>query len=179
LVILSCCVFVLPNFAFLILLHKRGCLIPARQVRVPANVNLMNADHIGKLFLNIIIIISCFFLNILMIILMPIIGMYMYTTKVMCIGGISNSWFRQWTNSDDHTIEEAIDTEILNESIYVEIVCETFPQVIIQIYNNYILDPNVLQWNPISLFSLSITFMNTINGIYRYVIVVRYCMFRF
>ena len=52
--------------------------------------------------------------------------------------------------------DERIDTEILNDSIYVEILLETIPQVVIQVYNNMQISPDnvITEWSPISLFSL-------------------------
>jgi len=127
-----------------------------------------DVDDISKLFLTTIVKFLYFILNAIAIFVLAIMGMYMYTTKVLCVGGLANWWFKAWTGNDDHEMVEAIDTEILNESIYVEIMLETLPQVVIQIYNNYMLDPDVAQWNPISILSLTITFMNTLNGVYRF-----------
>jgi hypothetical protein len=95
--------------------------------------------------------------------------MYLFSTKSLCIGNVANWWFKWWTGGDDHEMDEAIDTEILNESVYVEIVCETFPQVLIQLYNNYNLDSNISQWGTVSLFSLSLTLMNAVNGVYQFI----------
>ena len=45
---------------------------------------------------------------------------------------------------------------------------ETAPQVVIQLYNNILLDPDISQWNAISLFSLTLTLLNMVNGFYRF-----------
>ena len=40
---------------------------------------------------------------------------------------------------------------MLNESIYVEILGETFPQVVLQVINNYFINPDVASWGEIHL----------------------------
>jgi hypothetical protein len=109
-------------------------------------------------------------INVPIIMIKAFVGMFLYSTKVLCIGTIANWWFFWWSGTRIHQLrdDETIDTEILNDSIYVEILLETLPQVVIQVSNNMQISPNISEWSRISLFSISLTMLNTLNGIYRF-----------
>jgi hypothetical protein len=168
LLVASWTVFVLPNFAFFYLLYKRNILWPAMPVPLPKSIDFSDADNVGKGILSLILVSPFVVLNFIILSFKVLVGMYLYTTKSLCIGTLANWWFRWWTGGTDQDMEGAIDTEILNEAIYVEILFETAPQVVIQLYNNILLDPDISQWNAISLFSLTLTLLNTVNGFYRF-----------
>ena len=80
-----------------------------------------------------------------------------------------NRWCWLWTGAEEDSISMSLDTVILNESIFMEIVAETLPQVIIQITNNYYINPDIAQWGEINLASLAITIVNTLNGLWKVV----------
>ena len=92
---------------------------------------MTDADNIGKVFLNFILALPYLIVNVPVILFKLAIGMFLYSTKVLSIANISNWWFKWWTGNEDHYLHEPIDTEILNESIYFEVIFETFPQVVI------------------------------------------------
>ena len=93
--------------------------------------------------------------------------MLLYSTKVFAIGGVYNLWCWLWTGGNDDNITASLDTVILNESIYMEIAGETVPQVALQTINNYLINPNIADWGPVNLASLTVTLLNTLNGIWK------------
>ena len=57
---------------------------------------------------------------------------------------------------------------MLNESIYVEILAETFPQVIIQILNHSFINRSMTSgWDLVSGASIVVTILNTLNGLWK------------
>ena len=160
---------ILPNLALVHLLKKRNAVWPAIPIATPESLDFGDIDNIAKASFSFVILSPLMFANGCILAFKLIVGMYLFSTKSLCIGNVANWWFKWWTGGDDHEMDEAIDTEILNESVYVEIVCETFPQVLIQLCNNYNLDSNISQWGTVSLFSLSLTLMNAVNGVYQFI----------
>jgi hypothetical protein len=106
--------FCLPNLLILQLLRKRKALWPAILISDPTCLDFGD--------------------------LKSPVGVFLFGTKslFLCIGNVANWWFKWWAGGgDDHEMDGAIDTQILNESLFIEIMRETLPPVIIQIYNNY------------------------------------------
>jgi hypothetical protein len=56
-----------------------------------------------------------------------------------------------------------IDATVLNESIYYHLIIETFPLLIIQVFNNTFYNA----WTPLGIFSVCFSVFNAINGLYR------------
>ena len=161
--------FCLPNLLILHLLYNRNALWPALPIAKPTCLDFGDVANIYIAGFSCILLSPIMFLNTCMCLFKLLVGMFLFGTKSLCIGNVANWWFKWWTGNDDHEMDEAIDTEILNESLYVEIVCETLPQVVLQLFNNYKLDSNVAQWSTVSKISLSLSFMNTLNGLYQFV----------
>ncbi len=172
-------VFLLPNFTLFHLLWKRGALAPKLLVSVPEGWRLSymkNADNIFKAIVNVLafVINTCIYipfvvLNAPYLTVKALVGMHLFNTKILCIRTFCNWWLQWWTGSEDFNINTAVDVDILNESIYMEIIFETLPETVIQAYNNYLFDPNVLAWNYISLASLSFAAIDVLNGIYVFI----------
>lgn len=169
LLISSILAFCLPNLMLLHLLYKRNALWPAIAISKPTCLDFGDVANIYIAAPSCILLSPIMFLNACTCLFKLLVGMFLFATKSLCIGNVANWWFKWWTGNDDHEMDEAIDTEILNESLYIEIVCETLPQVFIQLYNNYKLDPNIAEWSAVSQFSLMLSFMNTLNGVYQFV----------
>ena len=113
---------VLPNLALLYLLKERGALLPGMPIKIPRCLG--DLDNLCKFVLNTSLLWPLLIVNFFAIGIKLIVGMYLFATKSLCIGTVANWWFRWWTLSDDHEMTEAIDTELLNESMYVEIAFE-------------------------------------------------------
>ena len=128
---LSIFVFVFPSLSLFNVLHKRGVLVP--------HLTGFGASQDAPL----VFILVLGFLNMPYILVKAIIGMYLYNTKVLAIRTFYNWWLYWWLNTDSHAIDVAIDTDVLNESIYMEIIFETLPQIVIQLYNNFLFQPNI------------------------------------
>lgn len=92
------------------------------------------------------------------------IGFFLYSTKTIAIGKIWTLWFRGWTGTDNFDSSTAIDARILNKSIFVEVMYETFPQLLLQITNNQMMST----WDSICIFSTSVSLFMAINEFYRF-----------
>lgn len=93
-----------------------------------------------------------------------LIGCYCYQIKAMAIGKIWLGWFRVWLNSNKMDSDVAIDTDIMNQSIFVHFVLETFPQLILQSLNNQLTG----SWSGLAIFSTVLSIFMVANGCYRY-----------
>lgn len=77
-----------------------------------------------------------------------------------------NTYFYYLTQSSAFEKDIEIDATVLNESLFFEFLLETTPQITIQVMNN-ILTFNG-QFSTLSLFSLSVSALVALNGVYRY-----------
>ena len=93
-------------------------------------------------------------------------GLVLYQTKMLAIGKVWNSWFSTWTQSNDLDKEISLDASVLNESMFHEFMLETVPQIAIQSLNNLLIYNG--NYPIISQFSLAMSLVIAINGIYRY-----------
>jgi hypothetical protein len=82
----------------------------------------------------------------------------------MAIGGIHNMWLQVWTGSNKFDVDHIIDVEVLNESIYMEVLLETIPQLVLQISNNVLLKQ---PWTGVSIFSVILSGLNALNVTYK------------
>jgi uncharacterized membrane protein len=167
--------FLLPNMAFCHLLYTRNRLLlrpklylPGISI-IPESMVVAVHDNLGKILYSCCIYFPWAVLNLPHLFLKIVLGMLMYSTKIFAIGGVYNRWCWLWTGAEEDSIAMSLDTVILNESIFMEIVAETLPQVIIQITNNYYINPDIAQWGEINLASLAITIVNTLNGLWKVV----------
>lgn len=106
-------------------------------------------------------IIICFIVNIIPV---GLLGIYFFQAKVIAVGPVSNFYYKLWsgprsifgTSKDlvENTME--FDVEILNFSMVAHFA-NTFPQLIVQVYNNTQTD----LWTNIAIFStcLSVTYV--------------------
>jgi len=76
-----------------------------------------------------------------------------------------NMWFSVWTYSYDFTISAEVDSAILNEALIVEFFFLSIPQIVIQVFNNFVLENN---WYYLSYICISIAVSSFINGLSRY-----------
>jgi hypothetical protein len=163
----------IPNFAFCFLLYKRDRVLlkykPLMPLYgcIPLSLKFEHHDNIVKAIVFTIIHTPYFLLNVPIVICKLFLGMMLYCTKIFAIAGVYNRWMMMWTGKEDDYVRTPVDKEILNESIYVEIIGETFPQVLLQTLNNLQVNPNFATWGTINLMSLSVTILNTGNGIWK------------
>jgi len=94
-------------------------------------------------------------------------GLLLFATKAFAVCKVANFWVRYWTwdESHDRYFEGKIVVDILNESIYTEILYETLPQIVLQVINNMLVE----QWTLISIISTIISGIDMINGVYRFI----------
>jgi hypothetical protein len=99
-----------------------------------------------------------------------IVGIYLFQSKVICIGSIWNYWLGHWIGDERFNElnllqpDSHIDFAILNESLFSEFLFETFPQLLLQIINTSLVGGT----NFAFIFSVALSGYNTLNGIYKY-----------
>lgn len=136
---ISCIFFyMLPNFMLFRDLYREGTKVRF-PFPVPSKLFFENYDTIYKLLITGIVTLPWVIINSWFWFPWLLFGCFLYSTKVWSIGPVKNFWLRVWTGSDKFSTKLVINPSILNESIYLEIVFETFPQLIIQIINNTML----------------------------------------
>ena len=90
------------------------------------------------------------------------LGALCYQSKVIAIKSVWDSWVFVWTASSNYRMEDfAVDTEILNESLFSEFLFETLPQIIIQNVNTIATD----QFTSVQAFSTALSAFITLNGL--------------
>jgi len=94
-----------------------------------------------------------------------VLGAFFYMTKTITIGRVWNFWFRVWTGGNEHETNVQVDTHALNTCLQHEFYLETLPQVVIQLVNTFLLR----QLSPLAIFSLTLSFIMAINGLYKYI----------
>jgi len=108
--------------------------------------------------------------SVIMIMIWMSLGLFLYQSKVICIGPVWNYWITKWIGIDHHhypTIlkgDNDIDFATLNKSLLAEFMIETLPQLIIQ-------SVNTVLTNGVSatfIFSITLSIYNTINGVWKY-----------
>lgn len=92
-------------------------------------------------------------------------GCFFYQSKLISMKGIWNMWFRVWAGTEDHSISADVDSSIMNESLAVEFLYLTIPQLLTQIVNNSILVNN---WTVFSWICFGILASSFINGLSRF-----------
>jgi hypothetical protein len=93
-----------------------------------------------------------------------LVGLYCYNIKAMAIGKVWSAWFRVWLNSDRMDSPILVDTEIMNQGIFVHFVFETVPQIFLQTINNQL----TASWGGLAIFSTVFSIFMVVNGCYRY-----------
>ena len=154
---------IVPNFYFL----KHLWVVGARLrlfIPMPKFIILQKYDTLFKILFTTILSIPWLILNSWFIIPWLIFGFFLHSTKVFSIGGVSNMWLQVWTGTDKYNVTHVIDVEVLNESIYFEILVETMPQLILQLSNNILLKQ---PWTGVQIFSVLLSGLNALNVLYK------------
>jgi hypothetical protein len=99
-------------------------------------------------------------INIPVILFWMLFGMFMFQMKTIAVGSVWNIWCYVWTGSKRHNVKRRILTEILNEALLAEFICETLPQFVVQVYNCTLLGA----WSGIAIFSASMSATIALNG---------------
>lgn len=117
--------------------------------------------QIGTLLLWVMLAVT----RIALLVVWFVLGTFSYMTKTITIGRVWNVWFRVWTGGNAHETDVEVDTHALNTSLQQEFYFETLPQVVIQLVNTFLLR----QLSPLAIFSLLLSFIMAINGLYKYI----------
>lgn len=105
-------------------------------------------------------------------IILCVIGLIAYSSKIMAVKGFQEIFWESWSGERIEHIEGKSDrnemvTRDVNLSILVEIVFETVPQIAIQLGNNVILYKGS-SWPPLAATSFSFSVLLVVAPIYHY-----------
>ena len=146
--------------AFPVYIAKQNCMCKFWMVPLPDRLKNQDAyDDLTK----IIIVFPWIILNAPFWVPWLLFGCFLYVSKIFAINQVANLWYEVWSGSKLYNKTQLINGRLLNESIYTEIFYETFPQLVIQLFNNSLLD----RWSPLAIFSMVFSIFNATNGVFR------------
>jgi hypothetical protein len=94
------------------------------------------------------------------------VGFFLFQTKVVAIKEVDNFWLLVWTGElVEPEVGQAVDMDILNQSIFFEFLLETLPQIVIQIYVQLKVQGRLSTIGYVSSF---MSFFIMFNGVYRF-----------
>ena len=170
--------FIAPNFVFCQILHRKNIqpflYTHFWRIKIPTMLKFEEVDNIFKFVYTLVLYVLFLLPNLVLntptfvfSIVWFCFGLLLFATKAFAVCKVANFWVRYWTwdESHDRYFEGKIVVDILNESIYTEILYETLPQIILQVINNMLVE----QWTLISIISTTISGIDMINGVYRFI----------
>ena len=123
------------------------------------------------------IVLPIFFINSPVIFSWAVIGAYLYQSKCLAIASTWNIWIRVWHGHSKKRpcpfftkegkaphYDPAIDTVLMNESLYACFLCEAIPQLIVQTLNNMATG----KWTSLAILSIATSSYMVCMGAYRY-----------
>lgn len=167
--------FLVPNFLFIAYLRQQRILWEAKLFLpfisfVPKWVFFDEYDNIGKVLFTGTLLFPYVVMNSLLIFPKLVLGIVLYSVKVLAFARIYNMWMKLYTGSDKFQVHDGyIHTMLLNESIHMEMLVESFPQLVLQVTNGFLLNPDLGAWGGITLASVALTALNTANGLWKIV----------
>jgi hypothetical protein len=157
---LLCGLSIFVSFAcFPLYLIKRNAQVKFRIWQLPDDMK----DYVYDDITQILMISPWLIVNSVMWLPWLCFGSLLFLTKSFAVGKVHNWWMEIWLGNDSLNTDVFVDGPLLNEAIYTEIVYETYPQLILQFTNNSLLG----NWTPLSIFSMTFSVFNAINGLYR------------
>ena len=170
--------FIAPNFVFCQILYRKNIqpflYTHFWRIKIPNFLKFEEVDNIFKFVYTLVLYIVFLLPNLVLnaptfvfSIVWFCFGLLLFATKAFAVCKVANFWVRFWTwdESHDRYFEGKIVVDILNESIYTEILYETLPQIVLQVINNMLVE----QWTLISIISTIISGIDMINGVYRFI----------
>lgn len=127
-----CIFFYLANiFAYLnyLRVHKPG--IVSSMITLPAQVT----NACNNRFLIVFLVIPYYFFMLIKSIVLFLAGYCLYTSKLLLIGPIHNTFFELFTNSKQFATTQLLDNQSFTEGVYYELFFESLPQIVIQVRN--------------------------------------------
>jgi len=156
---------IVNNFSFLKHLWDVGARLRLF-IPMPEAIILPRYDSLYKVLFTSVLSVPWLILNSWFIIPWLAFGFFLQSTKVFAIGGVANMWLKVWTGSDKHQVSHVIDVVVLNEAIYMQIIIESIPQLVLQLANNFLLKQ---VWTGVQIFSIVLSGLNTLNVFYKLV----------
>jgi len=92
-------------------------------------------------------------------------GYVLYSTKLLAMRPVRNTWMRVWSGTDKFDTVEPIDMAVLNHTKYAELWIETVPQLILQIFNATLMDT----WTDFGIISVCVSVPICVSAVYRWV----------
>ena len=91
-------------------------------------------------------------------------GYLLYSTKLLAIRSVHNTWMRVWCGTDKYDTKGPIDMVILSQSKYIELFLESIPQVFLQVINATLMDT----WTDFGIASMCVSMPIIASAIYRW-----------
>lgn len=97
-----------------------------------------------------------------------VVGMVMQVIKVIAVGRVWNVWFQVWTGDESFSIPSSIivDTEDFNGSQLIQFLCESIPNLVLQLLNSLLMEGRL---DTLTILSIVSSGFMVINGIYIYI----------
>jgi outer membrane protein assembly factor BamB len=125
---------------------------------------ILGAVQIISCALITFVLLGCLLVDLILLSCLLFLGLFIFQSKVICIREVYNVWFRLWTGDVKIRSTPQVDTRLLNESIFIEMIVESLPQLIIQIINNSLMG----SLSRLAILSASFAFLLVVNGIWSY-----------
>ena len=116
------------------------------------------------LFVSLLVSILC---DVVILSVCLLIGIFCFQTKVVSIRPVRKMWFYVWSGENQNVLDDSekfVDTKLLNEAIFCEMLLESVPQLILQVLNSALIGSIGI----LGFLSSSVSFYLVINGVWQY-----------
>lgn len=97
------------------------------------------------------------------------VGFFLFQTKVIAITEVDFFWKVVWSGEvpkrDESEAYQMVDLSVLNQSLFLEFLLETLPQIVLQVYNQLKVEGH---FTPVGWASTILSGAIMLNGAYRY-----------
>lgn len=196
-VVVACLCYLLPKFYFMRYLlwgtgstnkqalvenHPRVFIRPRFPFwDMPSSLLFSKYDVLYKYIVTLIVSFPYLIINCPFLLMWLLLGVFLFNIKVMAIVPIQKLWFYIWTHPSMekqhyhrmllNSKKGVVDGKVLNESIYITALIETFPWIAIQVINN-IATVGMSNWSPLAILSLVFSVSNA------FLVFCRVCFYR-
>jgi len=133
LLLASAVFFMTSSILFAIHLYERGAAAKLYVLSIPYYAAMNDGDSIARKCFCVVISLAVIVINAPVTLFIFMLGSFLHSTNCIAINAVGNIWMQLWTGTDNFQQ----DIVALNESIYLHIIWETIPQLVINISNTY------------------------------------------
>jgi hypothetical protein len=129
---------------------------------IPENIYYVDYDKWWKLVVTGLHLIPYVAINSIFVVPLFIFGFFLYSLKVIAIGPVEHAWYNLWVGLVKGATKEKVDIVVLKNSIHRELLLQSLPQLLIQLFNNM----QSGSWSVFAYVSIILSATNAIHGIY-------------